>query len=609
MAMLPDRESDSTPPRCSLRRALATLVASAACTAAPAFALNHDTTVGPLPAGPFQVACSNVEQDPSRVASGANPSDYWAGWDVNGQAHYIDQLLVHPETAFEYQVAVPDQSSLYVGHAGQNVVFVALVCYPTSRANADPDYPLPSSADVVPHMQLAGTTPRLVSQAEFSQTLSGTVMGSPSVTMRLPLVVFSHGLSGSPLDDGYLQAIVALASEGFMVAAPFHGDPRFSRVRINDLADVGYILTQYDRLLEMQAMRPLALKVMLDLLLADPSYGTAIDTNLIGGFGASMGGESMALLAGAKVTTTIDGGCGPTVQDPRIKAMVGYVPFAGDPFLEIFCKDQAGAASVDVPFLAISGTADPVAPLVTALKAVQRFQSSRYMVEFVNGQHELRPEDAPQLFTWTITFLDAYLQNVYDPSAMRRFIKMDGVTGGLDDHMIYDIHVPLAATDGEVPALEFHNTILDHYFMAAGADEIAAIAAGSAGPGWELTGQSFKVWPPSTTPPSSAGAVPVCRFYGGLNGGPNSHFFTASADECAKVKQDGGWFYEGIGFQIHPVDASGQCPAGYLQVNRAYNNGFVRNDSNHRYSTSDSTMRDMAQAGWTVEGTVMCAVP
>ena len=29
-----------------------------------------------------------------------------------------------------------------------------------------------------------------------------------------------------------------------------------------------------------------------------------------------------------------------------------------------------------------------------------------------------------------------------------------------------------------------------------------------------------------------------------------------------------------------------QCPFGLLSVNRAYNNGFVRNDSNHRYEAS-----------------------
>jgi len=49
--------------------------------------------------------------------------------------------------------------------------------------------------------------------------------------------------------------------------------------------------------------------------------------------------------------------------------------------------------------------------------------------------------------------------------------------------------------------------------------------------------------------------APVCRFYGVPAGGPNSHFFTASAAECDLVKRSGGWFYEGIGFYILPVGA------------------------------------------------------
>ena len=104
-------------------------------------------------------------------------------------------------------------------------------------------------------------------------------------------------------------------------------------------------------------------------------------------------------------------------------------------------------------------------------------------------------------------------------------------------------------------------------------------------------------------------AVPVCRFYGTPAGGPNSHFFTASASECDTVKRAGGWYYEGVGFYIRPVDGDGRCPDGYLEVNRAYNLGYPRNDSNHRFSTSDSTMAEMARKGWAVEGTVMCALP
>jgi hypothetical protein len=42
-------------------------------------------------------------------------------------------------------------------------------------------------------------------------------------------------------------------------------------------------------------------------------------------------------------------------------------------------------------------------------------------------------------------------------------------------------------------------------------------------------------------------------------------------------------------------------------VNRAYNRRATQNDSNHRFSTSDSTMHDMESEGWAYEATVMCA--
>jgi predicted dienelactone hydrolase len=594
---------DSTPTRFAARLVRRFLATAALACALPTLAFNHDTVVNPLPPGHFPVACSNVEQDLSRIAPGASAPDYWEGRPVNGVDHYITEILAHPESAVHYDALVPDQRSIYPGHAGENVAFVAIVCYPTSRLNTDPDYALPGTGDVIPHMALPGAVPQIISDNDYFNP--GAQFEAR--TAHLPLIVFSHGLTGSPISSGYVAALVQLAAQGFIVAAPFHGDPRFSRVRIEDISDVAYLLANFDRVAEMELMRPLSLKVMLDTLLADPGYAAGIDPNRIVGFGASLGGEAMALLLGAKLTTSIGMNCSDPVHDPRIKAAVGYVPFAGYPFLNAFCAGQSGAKGVNRPYLAISGTADTTAPLPQALEAVDQFQSSRYMVELIGGKHELRPEDAGDLFTWTITFLDAYVPNPLDPGAMARFIEMNGVVGGRTDDVILDVHVPLANTGGETEAVEFYNTTLGHYFIAAGPGEIQGILNGAAGPGWEETGQSFKVW--LTQPDPSTQAAPVCRFYGVPAGGPNSHFFTASPSECDIVKRNGGWFYEGIGFYIRPVDSSGQCPAGYLQVNRAYNMGFPRNDSNHRFGTSDSTMRVMASKGWVVEGTVMCARP
>jgi len=359
---------------------------------------------------------------------------------------------------------------------------------------------------------------------------------------------------------------------------------------------------------EMQLMRPVALKAMTDMLLAHPGYAPGIDTDRIGGFGASMGGQAMAHLLGAKITSTLGLSCAETVRDPRIKAAFAFVPYAGQTFLPAFCDDQGGAEEVNRPFLAMAGTSDDTAPIGMVRQAVNRFQGSRFLVELQDGEHELRAEDVGDVFTWMVTFFNAYLGVGTDPTAMARFIRMKGVNGGRADDMTIDVHKPTSTVPGEAIALEFFNTDLQHYFVAAGQDEITGILAGNAGRGWELTGESFKVY--SSMPwDTFVAAAPACRFYGVPAGGPNSHFFTVDAPECELVKRTGGWFYEGIGFYIRPVAPDGSCPDGLLSVNRAYNNGFPRNDSNHRFTTSESTTREMARKGWAVEGTAMCARP
>ena len=78
---------------------------------------------------------------------------------------------------------------------------------------------------------------------------------------------------------------------------------------------------------------------------------------------------------------------------------------------------------------------------------------------------------------------------------------------------------------------------------------------------------------------------------------------------CDFVKSGaaGGWAYEGTAFYIQSINSQQRCPQGFIGVNRAYNQRFAQNDSNHRFSTSDSTMHDMEPEGWAYEATVMCA--
>jgi hypothetical protein len=153
------------------------------------------------------------------------------------------------------------------------------------------------------------------------------------------------------------------------------------------------------------------------------------------------------------------------------------------------------------------------------------------------------------------------------------------------------------------PVVEYYHTTLDHYFITGDPNELAYLD--STDLGWQRTGYTFK----------SSGSTPVCRFYGSISPGPNSHFYTVSATECENLKQLQAstpptlprWNLESVNFYSTPV-ISGVCPGGTLPVYRAYNNGTARGiASNHRISTSQAAIKEVVARGWIDEGTVMCA--
>ena len=541
----------------------------------------------PLTIGPHPVACSNVAHDlapPVGVLA-----DFWEGNPVNDITRYITDILTEPQWTIGYTVRVPDDSQMFSSEfADRNVPFVAIVCYPTTPNNPRPDYPIPGES-AVPKMQRAGQLPIFA-----------------DANARYPVVAFSHGLSGSPLASEYLQSMQLFATHGYVTIAPFHADRRFSRIRLNDFNDVVYLIRNMDHLNAMQAMRPLALKGAIDTLLAHPHYRDHVNPNAIGGFGGSLGGEAMLLLAGAKLTVSF-GLSSKQVMPPdnRFKAMVGYVPYSGQRLLPAFGDDQNGTIGLTIPFMAIGGTADSTAPLAMTEQAVNNMAGTRFVIAQPGVEHGLEIENVPEVFTWAIVFLDAHLKDTATRRQARmRLARMSKVIGGSDEVVNVDVLLPEAPLPGETLVQEFYNVHLDHYFITssfAEADNI--ILNGSAGPGWDRTRINFNAWQGN-----SATGVPVCRFYGTPGRGPNSHFFTADAAECAAVRQDPGWTFEGLSMRVR-LPVAGVCPLDSIPVYRLYNNRFARNDSNHRYTTSRSTRDHMKGQGWIDEGTVFCATP
>ena len=159
--------------------------------------------------------------------------------------------------------------------------------------------------------------------------------------------------------------------------------------------------------------------------------------------------------------------------------------------------------------------------------------------------------------------------------------------------------------------VEFYSPLLDHYFITGDESEKRAVRGGGAGPGWIETGDTFFAWSPEWRLES----VYVCRFYGDFQHGPNSHFFTASMNECGGLLtlQDTGpqrqarWVSEGYAFKVALPNSAGECALGLVPIYRAYNNGYARGvESNHRFVSRRELLAPLISKGWTLEGVSFC---
>ncbi|MEP6655929.1 MAG: DUF1800 family protein [Betaproteobacteria bacterium] len=162
---------------------------------------------------------------------------------------------------------------------------------------------------------------------------------------------------------------------------------------------------------------------------------------------------------------------------------------------------------------------------------------------------------------------------------------------------------PALAVEPTGTAIEFYNAGLNHYFTTAYPDEAAMLDAGTQVRGWSRTGVEFKVWARAE---DRAGSVPVCRFFGTPGSGPDSHFYTANAQECALVRQNPKWTFESIAYWIDLPDASGKCAADTTPVYRSFYPGKTVSESNHRFLT-DLTMHQKMAGASILEGVVMCS--
>jgi hypothetical protein len=153
------------------------------------------------------------------------------------------------------------------------------------------------------------------------------------------------------------------------------------------------------------------------------------------------------------------------------------------------------------------------------------------------------------------------------------------------------------------PVVEFYNAALDHYFVTANAGRdgkarrrhVQGMGAHTA----ELQGV-----PADSSALSARGLhAPYAALRQSGRAGLDSHFYSASKDECDDVKRKfpTAWVFESpIVFQsVVPDRTTGQCPDGTVAVYRLFNQ---RADANHRYTTDPPSGAEMIAKNYVPEG-------
>jgi len=208
-----------------------------------------------------------------------------------------------------------------------------------------------------------------------------------STPAKFPMIVLSHGTGGSGLTMSWLAT--ALAAQGYIAVAVNHPG--------NNAPD-GYTVQGFSTWWE----RARDLSVVIDSMLADPTFGRHIDSNRIGAAGFSLGGYTMIEIAGGVTdpealqqfcaSPRADGLCksppefptlledfeklsktdpefqaalghaGDSYRDPRVRAVFAMAPALGPAF------HAASLATIAIPVRIVAGQSDANVPIASSAK-------------------------------------------------------------------------------------------------------------------------------------------------------------------------------------------------------------------------------------------------
>ncbi len=257
-----------------------------------------------------------------------------------------------------------------------------------------------------------------------------------------PLIVFAHGLGGTP--QGYINVLTAWASDGFVVAAPLFplsngnvpGGPDAGDV-VNQPEDMSYVIDV----------------VLSDSLLPSGTLSGLVDPNEVGAAGHSNG-----------AVTTLGLVANTCCYDSRVKAAIvmagtteGFPPGHYD-----FSKAP--------PLLLVHGTADQLIPYRSAPLIYNEARGPKGLLTLEGGSHDAAggqgPRSASTVIRTTTDFFEAYLTG---SRAARSRLSTDGrsPTTKIDLSLTPGSHGAAIAVP-PVPVVHLHASVSPDHNLTSG---------------------------------------------------------------------------------------------------------------------------------------------
>ena len=295
---------------------------------------------------------------------------------------------------------------------------------------------------------------------------------------RYPLVIVSHGYSGTPAAMTWLTE--NLASKGYVVAAIHHRDPN-----ISDPAKAGQPMLR----------RPLDIAFVARALQAQARAGRlpGVNPDRVAVIGYSMGGYGALTVAGAALNPTgraamaVPNGDlkpylrgGPKVSElsiPGLEAVVVIAPAGGGSGFNAWGAE--GLAALKTPLLVIGGDRDRTVGFADGVRTVfeQAVHADRYLLVFQNGGHNIGMNAAPAEMRGRLWDLDWFEDPVWS-KARTAAIQQHVITAFLD--------LRLKREESRVAYLTIDTPISnDAKWPIAGPAGYAAISPGGPGATWK----------------------------------------------------------------------------------------------------------------------------